>query len=313
MRSRGVALVADAVQRSAAHIVGFFRQLRYELGGYIGCLNLAHAVQGHAPTIFPEIADHFGFRCADLRDAGLVLSLGDAVVGNDVEATGRPLVFVTGANRGGKSTFLRSLGLAQRIGSAPVLGSRYRSRSITSDVLGAFGLHGPLPLLRLQRDDALSPGLFRAWPEIGDVFGFVGDLDAGQGLQEILERDDPPGAARAVIHDGNRLACPEQAIRGLPQRQLFFEARHRPNEIAKRCRLGTAGRQMLEHIAIEHVAGHLGARAAIDGNPTEGLGIVIGKKIGHGHALRHHHDIRQRRFDFRQSHPVHINDMGQQL
>jgi DNA mismatch repair ATPase MutS len=35
------------------------------------------------------------------------------VVGNDVDANGKPLVIITGANRGGKSTFLRSVGLAQ--------------------------------------------------------------------------------------------------------------------------------------------------------------------------------------------------------
>ena len=35
------------------------------------------------------------------------------MVGNDVDADGKPLVIITGANRGGKSTFLCSVGLAQ--------------------------------------------------------------------------------------------------------------------------------------------------------------------------------------------------------
>ena len=35
------------------------------------------------------------------------------VVGNDVDADGKPLLIITGANRGGKSTFLRSVALAQ--------------------------------------------------------------------------------------------------------------------------------------------------------------------------------------------------------
>ena len=34
-------------------------------------------------------------------------------VGNDIEADGKNLIIVTGANQGGKTTFLRSLGLAQ--------------------------------------------------------------------------------------------------------------------------------------------------------------------------------------------------------
>jgi DNA mismatch repair ATPase MutS len=39
--------------------------------------------------------------------------MGRPVVGNDVDADGKAIVIITGANRGGKSTFLRSVGLAQ--------------------------------------------------------------------------------------------------------------------------------------------------------------------------------------------------------
>ena len=41
------------------------------------------------------------------------MSLKQRVVGNDVNADDKDLVIITGANQGGKSTFLRSLGLAQ--------------------------------------------------------------------------------------------------------------------------------------------------------------------------------------------------------
>jgi DNA mismatch repair ATPase MutS len=42
----------------------------------------------------------------------LALHVTDRVVGNDVSADGKSLVMITGANQGGKSTLLRSLGLA---------------------------------------------------------------------------------------------------------------------------------------------------------------------------------------------------------
>ena len=43
----------------------------------------------------------------------LALSMTERVVGNDANADRQDLVMVTGANQGGKSTFLRSVGLAQ--------------------------------------------------------------------------------------------------------------------------------------------------------------------------------------------------------
>jgi len=46
-------------------------------------------------------------------DACLALHAGRKAVGNDVMASGRNPIIVTGVNEGGKSTLLRSLGLAQ--------------------------------------------------------------------------------------------------------------------------------------------------------------------------------------------------------
>jgi DNA mismatch repair ATPase MutS len=58
----------------------------------------------------PEL-QHLSFR--GLYDIGLSLSVRGRVVGNDSVADHRGLIIVTGANQGGKSTFLRSVGLAQ--------------------------------------------------------------------------------------------------------------------------------------------------------------------------------------------------------
>jgi DNA mismatch repair ATPase MutS len=61
----------------------------------------------------PAPAAPFTFSCTDLRDACLALQSQDRVVGNDVQADGKQLIVITGANSGGKSTFLRSVGVAQ--------------------------------------------------------------------------------------------------------------------------------------------------------------------------------------------------------
>jgi MutS domain V len=116
LTSRGTNLVANAAAQSADHIRSYFTMLQAELGFYVGCLNLADrlAVKG-VPTCVPEPKPlaSAAFACTDLRDACLELHSPGVVVGNDVQADGRPLVIITGANSGGKSTFLRSVGVAQ--------------------------------------------------------------------------------------------------------------------------------------------------------------------------------------------------------
>lgn len=53
------------------------------------------------------------FTAQGLYDVCLTLHLDGRVVGNQVNADEKSLVMITGANQGGKSTFLRSVGLAQ--------------------------------------------------------------------------------------------------------------------------------------------------------------------------------------------------------
>jgi len=116
LKDRGINLVANAVAQSADHIDSFLTALRLELAFYIGCLNLAEqlAPMGE-PIAFPAAVDSSERRHAftGLYDICLALTMKKKVVGNDVNADGRKLVIITGANQGGKSTFLRSIGLAQ--------------------------------------------------------------------------------------------------------------------------------------------------------------------------------------------------------
>ena len=116
LTSRGVNLVANAVAQSADHIRSYFTMLQAELGFYVGCLNLADRLAAKGvPTSVPEPRPPSpdALACTDLRDACLELQSQGTVVGNDVQADGKSLVIITGANSGGKSTFLRSVGVAQ--------------------------------------------------------------------------------------------------------------------------------------------------------------------------------------------------------
>jgi DNA mismatch repair ATPase MutS len=116
LRGKGLNTIANAVAQSADHVQSFFAMLRLELAFYLGCLNLkARLDEQGEPVCFPAPAPvgELAFACEGLYDVCLSLHLGGRVVGNDVDADGKALVLVTGANQGGKSTFLRSVGLAQ--------------------------------------------------------------------------------------------------------------------------------------------------------------------------------------------------------
>ncbi|MEW6287429.1 MAG: DNA mismatch repair protein MutS [Chloroflexota bacterium] len=116
LRNKGLNLVADAAGQSADHIDGFFNALRTELAFYVGCLNLSERLaQLEEPVCFPDPApaSERQLSFTGLYDAALALTMKKKVVGNDVNADGKDLVIITGANQGGKSVFLRSIGIAQ--------------------------------------------------------------------------------------------------------------------------------------------------------------------------------------------------------
>ncbi len=116
MRSRGIARVARALAQSADHVLSFFKALRTELAFYVGCLNLHGQLSSIGMTTclpVPRPIGQRGCRFERLYDVSLALTIRQAVAANSVNADGKDLIIITGANQGGKSTFLRSIGLAQ--------------------------------------------------------------------------------------------------------------------------------------------------------------------------------------------------------
>jgi DNA mismatch repair ATPase MutS len=90
--------------------------LRIELAFYIGCLNLYEQLaQMGEPISFPlpMAPNERRHSFHGLYDVCLALTMKQKIVGNDVTADNKNLVIITGANQGGKSTFLRSVGLSQ--------------------------------------------------------------------------------------------------------------------------------------------------------------------------------------------------------
>lgn len=116
MRHRGISRVAVTLAESADHVLSFFKVLRTELAFYIGCIHLHERLASkQTPTCFPTpvLPGERRLCFQGLRDVCLSLRTEGRVVSNTTDANRKNLVIVTGANQGGKSIFMRSIGVSQ--------------------------------------------------------------------------------------------------------------------------------------------------------------------------------------------------------
>ncbi len=116
LKNLGLNAVANALAQSADNVDIFLDTLRQELAFYIGCLNLLENLQASGNSYCfssDEPADDFSHSTAGLYDVGLALVMKQKITGNELAAARKQLFVITGANQGGKSTFLRSIGVAQ--------------------------------------------------------------------------------------------------------------------------------------------------------------------------------------------------------
>ncbi|UIJ33733.1 hypothetical protein [Allobranchiibius sp. GilTou73] len=138
MRDRGVTLAARALGESVDHILQFFIALRTDTAFYLGALNLHAGLTAIGHEVCRPVVEEPGreLRAEALYDPCLALRTKHLVVGNDLHATNLDLVVVTGANQGGKSTFLRSLGVAFLMAQSGLFVAA--SHFSTSTVTGLF-------------------------------------------------------------------------------------------------------------------------------------------------------------------------------
>lgn len=153
LKAQGIVHVALALTQSTDHILSFFNALRLELGFYIACLNLhERLVLKGEPVCFPQPVLHgkSEFHCRGLYDVCLSLSLSERTIGNDVNADAKLLVVITGANRGGKSTFLRSVGLAYLMMQSGMF--------VPAQTFGASVCSGVFTHFKREEDDTMKSG-----------------------------------------------------------------------------------------------------------------------------------------------------------
>lgn len=93
---------------------GFFDQLHLESAFYRGAINIEHHMaRFQVDSCFPEIGNQSELSFEDLKEIVMCMEQRVNAVGNTCNIKDKMLLIVTGANQGGKSTFLRSIGIAQ--------------------------------------------------------------------------------------------------------------------------------------------------------------------------------------------------------
>lgn len=157
LRDHGLNLVANALAQSADHILSFFRQLQLELAFYLGCLNLYERLTSCGATLcipkpYPESQRVYEFE--ELYDVCLRLTGSQDIVSNSLVAHETHLMIITGANQGGKSTFLRSLGVAQLMMQS---GMFVAARAFTANVCRGIFTH-----FKREEDATMQSGKFDA-------------------------------------------------------------------------------------------------------------------------------------------------------
>ncbi len=108
----------------------FFDQLHLQLGFYRAAVNLKHHMRRfYLPYCYPKVVAQDTLRFDDLKEFIMAIEQRVAPVGNTCDMEERMLLVITGANQGGKSTFLRSIGIAQIMMQCglPVIASKFES------------------------------------------------------------------------------------------------------------------------------------------------------------------------------------------
>jgi DNA mismatch repair ATPase MutS len=129
--------------------------LRTELAFYMGCLNLhAKLAEKGEPMTFPKPIDakERKHSVRGLYDVCLALTLKTKVISNDIDADDKEFVIITGANQGGKSTFLRSIGVSQLMMQAGML---VPAESFCADVCRRIFTH-----YKREEDTTMKSGKF---------------------------------------------------------------------------------------------------------------------------------------------------------
>lgn len=169
------AYIMDSFRPLMEDLKSFFEELYDQTAFYQACCNLfTRCRHSHIHLCFPEAGDREQLHFQGLMEFCMAVYRGQKPVGNDCDGDGKKLLVVTGANQGGKSTFLRSIGIAQVMMQCgmPVCAEAY-----TSGIFPHLFTH-----FTRREDSAMNSG--RLDEELGRIDGIIRHL--GEGSMVLL-------------------------------------------------------------------------------------------------------------------------------
>ncbi len=145
----------------------FFDQLHLQSSFYRGAINLSHHMKRfRIAYCFPKVTARDMLRFDDLKEVVMSMEQRIEAVGNTCSMEDIRLLIVTGANQGGKSTFLRSIGIAQVMMQC---GLMVTANEYESGIFPAFFTH-----FTRREDSAMNSG--RLDEELGRMNQIVENL-----------------------------------------------------------------------------------------------------------------------------------------
>ena len=151
-KARVISENVNTLAQATDHVMAFFTSLRDEMGFYVGCLNLKKTLEEKGQFVcMPTIAESGRRRVfSELYDCSLPLIGVHPVIGNTMDYADKTLFVITGANQGGKSTFLRSFGQSQLMLQT---GMFVCAASYTAHITGGLFTH-----FRKEEDSKMDSG-----------------------------------------------------------------------------------------------------------------------------------------------------------